>query len=118
MLAASRLVAGVLLMVAPRVAMRMWLGPPTGGSNVVATRALGARDAALGWGTLRALETGEAPGPWVMASAGADGVDAAASLLSPFRGGSTSGRRAVVMALVAGGSAVAGVVAGRRIADA
>ena len=117
MLAAARVLAGVSLMIAPRPALRAWVGPTPGGSNAVAARALGARDAALGWGTLRALEKGDAPGTWVLASAGADGVDAVASLLAPLRGGTTSGRRGLVMAMIAGGSAVAGALAGRRISE-
>jgi len=73
---------GAALLVAPGMA-RVWVGEPAaepGGKAL--TRALGARDLALGVGLLRAVRGGGDVGPWLGAGMLADGADLAATLLA------------------------------------
>jgi hypothetical protein len=106
-LAASRIALGTALLVAPRTVSRSWLGGAGGDPRTLGLlgRAAGARDLALGAGTLKALTDGEAARPWVVASAACDAVDAVATLAGMSRGRFT---RTLLLVGVAAGGAVAG----------
>lgn len=106
MIAVGRLAVGTALVVAPARAGGAWIGPAAADPAVrVAVRALGVRDAALGAGTLRALDQGSAVGPWVQAGALSDAVDLVASVLAVRAIGL---RRTLAVAAVAGTAAVIG----------
>ncbi|MDQ4130623.1 MAG: hypothetical protein M3133_06505 [Actinomycetota bacterium] len=81
-LAASRVGLGTLLLLAPSVVARAWVGEGAEEPSAKAlARALGARDVALGLGALIALSHGESPRGWLEASALADAGDALATLV-------------------------------------
>ncbi|MDO8210091.1 hypothetical protein [Conexibacter sp. CPCC 206217] len=81
-IALGRLAIGAALVVAPRKVFGPgWIGteaerPPAG----VLLRAVGARDVALGLGTLIALKQGSSLEPWVLGATIADGTDFFATL--------------------------------------
>jgi hypothetical protein len=72
----ARIAFGLGLMLAPRQMASGWSGGEAvrGGGRVLAV-ALGARDLALGLGTLRALKAGSGERDWLLAGALADGAD-------------------------------------------
>ena len=72
----SRIAIGALLMAAPRLVARGWVGGVADrpGSRVMAT-ALGARDLAIGAGTVSALRSGGPARPWLLAAAFSDAID-------------------------------------------
>ena len=80
MYASGRMAPGASLVVAPRV-LEGWVGPvarhPAG---QVVVRAFGARDAALGLGTLLGLQAGIPVRRWLQLAAGVDAADALLSL--------------------------------------
>ena len=80
-LSLGRVVIGVAAVLAPKRFARAWTGEhPDAAVSVIATRGLGARDIALGLGTLRALD-GEGPvRPWLEAQALADASDTVSTL--------------------------------------
>lgn len=79
--AATRIVVGGALVVAPEAASAGWIGKHANRKPVtVLARALGVRDAALGMGLLRALGRPEEARPWLAACAAADMVDLGATL--------------------------------------
>ncbi len=81
LLAATRVGVGALFLLAPGFVGRAWVGEGASDPPVKAlTRALGARDAALGLGALIALEQGGTTRGWLKASALADAGDAVATL--------------------------------------
>jgi hypothetical protein len=98
-LAAGRVAIGAALCAAPQLAAQ-WVGADgrRPGARTL-TRALGARDAALGLGTLAAADTAELR-HWLLASSLSDAVDLAATFGRP-----PSGRRSAVMAMAAGATA-------------
>jgi hypothetical protein len=73
---AGRVVLGTGLIARPQMATSMWVGRDgeRPGGQVLA-RALGARDAALGAGTLAALHTGQPIMPWVLGGLLCDATD-------------------------------------------
>jgi hypothetical protein len=77
----ARIAFGAGLMLAPRAMASGWSGGDAvrGGGRVLAV-ALGARDLALGLGTLRALKAGGPARDWLLAGALADGADLLGSL--------------------------------------
>ena len=80
-LAAARASFGVAFLSAPALTTRRWLGPPSSVEPVkVFTRAIGARDLALGLGLLVALESGAPARPWLRAGAAVDALDTVATL--------------------------------------
>jgi len=108
-LAALRTVIGVALLVAPATAGGAWLGgaKPDRRARLL-LRGLGARDLALGLGTLRALDQGTPVRPWVAMSVigdVADAVGATAALRS------LGPARAAITVAAAGGGAALGAVA-------
>ena len=106
LLAMGRIGLGAAMILVPGRAMRSWLGPSSSQAPTkVAIRALGARDLALGIGTLRALDSGDASlRQWVTASGASDAADAVATVLAypslPKRG------RAVGLFIAAAAGAV------------
>jgi hypothetical protein len=81
LLSLGRIVIGAAAVLAPRRFTRAWTGERSEAAvSVIATRGLGARDIALGLGTLRALD-GEGPvRPWLEAQALADASDTVSTL--------------------------------------
>ena len=81
LLSLGRIVIGAAAVLAPKRFARAWTGErPEAAVSVIATRGLGARDVALGLGTLRALD-GEGPvRPWLEAQALADASDTVSTL--------------------------------------
>lgn len=108
-IAAGRILIGIVMLLAPRKGVRGWLGrdADSGGVTLLA-RAFGAREIALGAGTLGALTTGSPARPWVVAGIVSDGVDAAASVLALRH---LPARRALTNATVATSATVAGLAA-------
>ena len=81
-LAGGRIALGVVSLLVPGVVGRAMMGPDgdSGGTRLF-LRVVGARDLALGIGVLAALDR-RATAHWLRASAVADGLDAAGSLLA------------------------------------
>lgn len=109
---AIRVAIGGSMVLLPGLTTRGWLGAASkGGPTKAVTRAAGVRDALLGLGTIRALEQDEEVGPWILAGAVADGVDAVGTVLAyrqlPKR------RRFFALALMAGAAAAGVVLAGQ-----
>jgi hypothetical protein len=79
----GRSAIGVALVLAPGVLGKRWVGEDelTDGAKLFA-RALGARDLALGLGTLLAMKEGGPTRGWLEGAALADVIDAAATLLA------------------------------------
>jgi hypothetical protein len=75
-LSLGRLGLGASLVARPDLATSMWVGRDgkRAGGQVLA-RALGARDAALGAGTLAAVRGGQPTRPWVLAGLVCDATD-------------------------------------------
>lgn len=106
-LAGSRIAIGLALFVAPAVSARTWLGDGVDDPGTrMAIRGLGARDVALGVGTLAALEADAPVHRWLEAGAAADLGDAAAAVLA--RRDRPPGVVAATLA-VAGGAAALGI---------
>jgi len=79
-LAFGRVAIGVALVAVPRLAGRTWVGADAarGGAQVFA-RGLGARDVALGLGTIAALREGAPARPWLRAGVLSDLTDVTAT---------------------------------------
>jgi hypothetical protein len=106
MMAAGRLVLGILLLLFPRRIGRVWIGPVADHREAsVMTRGMGARDAALAAGTLRALANGEPARPWIVGGIASDSTDALATLAAA---GQIGRLRAVIVAASAFSAAVTG----------
>jgi hypothetical protein len=105
LLAMGRIGLGIAMLLAPRRSMSSWLGASSAERPTqVAIRALGARDLALGLGTLRSLDSGDdALRDWVTAAGACDVADAVATVLAyptlPKRG------RALSLFIAAGAGA-------------
>jgi hypothetical protein len=113
-LAAARAALGVTALAFPSMVARPWVG--AAGDDLagkVLGRALGARDLALGLGTLAALRTGPARG-WMAAGALSDAFDVASSAASwPELPKVTRW----LVAASAGGASVAGAIAVLALSD-
>jgi hypothetical protein len=85
-LAGGRIAIGAVSLLAPGLVGRAMMGPDgdSGGIRLV-LRAVGGRDLALGIGVLAALDRGASVRRWLRASAVADGLDAAGSVLVRHR---------------------------------
>ena len=107
-LSLNRVAFGIAYLAAPARTGRGWIGRAAKNpATRVFTRALGARDLALGAGALRALATGNhaEARSWMAAHAVADGVDLAATLAARDRLPQSGFRFATAMA--GGSTAVA-----------
>jgi hypothetical protein len=83
LLSIGRIAIGGLLFVAPRRAARAWTTESNGSAiSALAVRGLGARDVAIGMGTLAALEGGGDSSRWLKAGAAADATDALSVLVN------------------------------------
>ena len=82
-LAGGRIAIGVVSLLAPGLVGRAMLGPDgDSGATRLLLRVVGARDLALGVGVLAALDRDAPVRGWLQASAVADGLDAAGSVLA------------------------------------
>jgi hypothetical protein len=110
MLAVNRVLFGVGYLAAPERTAGSWIGRAAQKEGTkVFTRALGARDLALGAGALQALaRQGADPRPWFAAHALADATDFAATLAARDR----LPREGVRFALAMAGASTAIAVAG------
>jgi len=108
-LSAGRIVAGTALLLLPATAGRRWVGPDahTGGAKVM-SRALGARDVAIGVGTMTALANGQPVRHWALAGAASDLVDGLATLVAIRHIGV---RRALPLLVVATTAGIASYIA-------
>ena len=81
-LARGRIALGAFMVAAPKRAVRMFFGRPQAvGVEPQLVRMIGARDLALGLGTVIALDKGTPVRGWLEASAFADGWDCVSALL-------------------------------------
>jgi hypothetical protein len=110
MIAAGRVLIGAVLFAAPDLVATSWIGEDarTDGARVV-VRALGARDAALGAGTLAAAGDPAQLRRWLLASSASDAADFVATLAGPR----TPARTAVLG--LAATAAAAGVIAAASV---
>lgn len=92
-LSLTRLAIGSALLVAPRRSLRVWTGEEAGRAGRVPAVALGARELALGVGTLTALAQRGSVRGWVRAGVVCDASDALITIL--FCRGHTPLRRAL-----------------------
>lgn len=107
-----RLGVGAALVVAPRWAGRIWVGPGADGPGaLVFARAVGARDVALGVRIISGALGGESVRRWVEAGFISDGADVVATMIAARH--LTPVRRAA-MPLVAAVVGAAGVASTRR----
>jgi hypothetical protein len=111
----GRVAIGLGAVIAPRRFGRFWTGEPdTGTTSAIAMRGLGARDVALGLGTLFALEGDGPVRGWLEAQALADASDAASTLLA-FR--KLPRLRALALLATAGGACYVNVALAGSIDD-
>jgi hypothetical protein len=102
--ARTRLAFGTLLILAPGVTARGWIGDDAQRPAVkVLARALGVRDVALGLGIAIALDRGGPVRGWLEGAALSDAVDLGATLLA---GDAIPDRGRRLIGVVAAGSAV------------
>lgn len=112
--ARGRMAFGAAFLLAPGLAARGWVGDDATRPSVkVITRALGARDLAIGLGIVIAIDRGAPVRGWLEASALSDGVDFLATVIGG-RALPPAGRFGVI-ALAAASAGVAGWLA--RIVD-
>ena len=109
-LATGRVLIGAVLFAAPDLVATPWVGDDgrTSGARVLA-RSMGARDAALGAGTLVAAGDRAALRRWLLASSACDAADFVATLAGP-----RAPARAMVLAFAAAG-ALTGLAAAAAI---
>jgi hypothetical protein len=108
--AGLRVAIGATAIVAPRLALRPWLGRGAGSpTHKLLARSLGARDIALGLGAILAMDRGAATRGWLEAGGLADAGDLLGTLLA-FRALPRFGRWALLLSISAG-VASAGVLA-------
>lgn len=112
LLACGRIGIGLALFAAPRTAARLWLGHDISPGAGILARGLGARDLAIGVGTLVALDGDRDVDPWMDAAAAADTADAAAALLARDE---VDGKVVAGTVVVALGSALTGLALKRRL---
>jgi hypothetical protein len=97
------------LVSAPRLWAPIWVGREgLSGAARLFSRAVGARDIALGAGTLAALGRGSSVRPWLRAAMLADATDAVATFIERDE---LPGPSRPLVYLIGGGAAVAGAFA-------
>jgi hypothetical protein len=108
----GRMAFGTAFMLAPSLAGGMWIGPEASrpGPKLV-IRALGARDFALGLGTLLAMRHNRPTRGWLEASGLADFADLVATIMAGDGIPATS--RVVTYAIAAPSAALCGLTAAR-----
>ena len=112
-IAAARIVAGTALLLVPGTAAAPWIGPASRDKGAkVMSRAMGARDVAIGAGTMTALANGLPARHWALAGAASDFVDGLATLVAIRHIGV---RRAVPLLAVAATAGIASYVAAEHL---
>jgi hypothetical protein len=111
-LARARIAIGVAAVAAPGFSAKVLSGRPASGIEPPLARMIGARDLALGLGTVIALDKGAPVRGWLEASALADTADCVASLLGRSR--LSKGAFIGTVALAAA-SALSGAFLARRL---
>ncbi|MBW3664559.1 MAG: hypothetical protein KY469_15770 [Actinobacteria bacterium] len=107
LIALGRAAIGATLLAAPQQSGKGWLGDVADDPRAqAALRGLGARDLAIGIGTLLSLTRGRRPDRWIEAGIIADGADAFAAVMARDRLARTS---LVTTIAVAGGAALLGL---------
>jgi hypothetical protein len=115
LLAAGRLVIAAAALAAPVPAVRLLGGDTaTAGRVTWLTRMMAIRDAAIGTGALAATRATGPAGPWLLAGAVSDAVDAAV-VTAAIRQGRIKGIGSKAVVAVASGAAVAGAVTALRL---
>jgi hypothetical protein len=100
----ARVGIGLVILAAPERVARGWVGSDgSRGSAQVLIRGVGARDLALGAGTLAALQAGDPVRRWLWAGVLADGADLVATLAAGDA--VPAAARAGIVALAGGGAA-------------
>ncbi len=101
-IAGGRVIVGVALCAAPDLAAP-WAGDDARapGAHMI-IRAMGARDAALGLGTLTSVRDRAALRRWLLTSSACDAVDFAATLAGPRSRGRTAVLAAAAVAMLTG----------------
>ena len=113
LLARGRIAIGIAAVAVPGVAVRaIGADPKPGGLAPLVTRMLGGRDIALGLGAVVALDHGAPVRGWLEGAALADAVDCVAAVIAREQMTPRAFRGTVVLA---GASAVLGVVLARRL---
>jgi hypothetical protein len=113
LLARARMAFGLTAVLAPRLATRIITGKPEAvGVEPLFARMIGARDLALGLGTVIALDHGTPVRGWLEGSALADAGDCLSALASRKQ---MTERSLFGTMVLAGFAAVAGAVLGRRL---
>src|SRR5437764_13394875 len=108
----ARMGFGVAFMLAPSLTGRMWIGPDASRPGTkLFLRALGARDFALGLGTLLAMRHDRPTRGWLEASGLADFADLVVTIMAGDAVPAAS--RAVVYAIAAPSAALCGLTAAR-----
>lgn len=111
----SRIAIGSVALAAPGFAMKIWLGVDAGSMPGRAMGlAIGARDLALGAGTLAALRSNASATVWLYGGVLSDAADAVATVRA-FSSNPRNPR--MLVALAAAGAAAGGVWAGRQAND-
>jgi hypothetical protein len=104
LLEVGRMAAGSALLLAPRLAVRVWTGRAARPLDRMVARSLGGRDLALALGTLSALGRRRPLVPWLLAGALADASDTLGTLSGYPQ--LTRGRRGVLLASSCGAAAL------------
>ena len=109
----GRIAIGAALLVKPQLVTGRWVGPvaESPGGRVLSI-AFGARDLAVGAGTVHALHAGGAVRPWIVAATFTDAVDAVATFAARR---SLPSPGAIGTVALAGVSAAIGVYAARAL---
>jgi hypothetical protein len=108
----GRIGFGVAFMLAPGPAGRLWIGPEAGGPGTkLVIRALGARDFALGLGTLLSMRHNRPTRGWLEASGLADFADLVATIIA--REHVPPAARVAVYAIATPSAALCGLTAAR-----
>lgn len=112
-IARGRIVMGLAMLIVPGLMLRIMFGRSAStASGRVMARMFGAREVALGVGTVTSVKEHTQDAEWVSACAVADAVDGLAMAFSPG-----VPRRSRPAALVGGAAAVIGMQAARQLAD-
>ena len=102
----GRTLFGLGMVVAPRLMLRGWVGQDAELPSVkLVARTMGIRDAAIGLGTLMALDNGDDVKRWIQFGIAADAVDCAATVVAARR---LPTKTAVLVAAMAAAAAVTG----------
>jgi hypothetical protein len=109
----GRVALGLALLAAPRATLRPWVGALGTPGGATVARFLGAREAVLGAGAAIAAGERNGGGSWLSMAAVADGIDAAACLVTPGLP-----RSARLLGVLAAASAAGHLAFARRVAAA